>query len=108
MGASEDISTALATAGVPAGYHALVLSAIDSGGYDVVSKEGGSPASVIEDAAASVRLRVDGVPGTYLIGVSLGTRGWLVWRERTLKGGSVDVSQPMFVSGAGELVIAEE
>lgn len=108
MGASEDITAQLVSAGVPVGHVPAVLAAIDTAGYDVTPKEGGDPASVIVDSAEVVRLRLNGLARVYLVGVSLGTRGWFAWRERAVKGGGVELSEPVFLSGPGDLVIAEE
>jgi len=80
-----------------------VLQAIDAAGLELVEQTGGAPTESI-GPTASVRYRVTGMPRTYLVGVSLGTNGWLAWLETHGKDGAVSKTTSQLIGAAGDLV----
>lgn len=80
-----------------------VFQGIEAAGWGLVNSSG-SP-MVTLDSAVCERVAIAGQPDTFLVGVKLGERGWLVWTERFTAGGSVTRSEPAFSPGAGDLLL---
>ncbi|GMV26941.1 MAG: hypothetical protein AMXMBFR58_29720 [Phycisphaerae bacterium] len=91
-------------AGIPATMAPLFWEALDAAGYTVVEKSGGSAVQTIDTIEDVERIAVTGAPGVFVVGLKLGTNGWLVWRELYLKDGSIERSAPAFIPGDVDLL----
>jgi hypothetical protein len=93
--------------GVPASLIPSVWQALDAAGLTVVTKSAGEPVAAL-DTTPSARVAVLGLPGTFLLGIRIGERGWMACVEQSADDGSLERSAWTFSSGAGQFLLAPQ
>ncbi len=89
--------------GIPGDLAPLVWQALDNAGLTVVEKASGDPAEAV-DSTTVERVRLDGMVGAFMLGIAVGTKGWMVAIEQTDKNGVTTRSAWSFVAGSGDLL----
>ncbi len=98
--AAEPFFTA---ANIPVDLITAFWPALDAAGLTVVTKAAGDPAEVTDETVVE-RVRCPGLVGAFLIGVQVGTGGWLVCIEQTDKNGVTTRGAWQFKPGTGALL----
>jgi hypothetical protein len=97
-----DVEDYLTAAGLPTSVVQTVLAAIDDAGYSLVDKDGVTPL-LTALAVPGERVRVDGMPGTWLVGINCGASGWVAWVEHVRPDGGRDRSSTFLLPAGANL-----
>jgi hypothetical protein len=100
--AETNIGTQLELLGLPADTAQAVLQAVDTAGYSISEKGGGTPAEAVAVATSVQRVSLGGkVPGGFIVAVGVPGKGYLVWPELQAADNTLQRLQPVFVPDAG-------
>ncbi len=72
---------------IPASFASPILTALLAAGWKVTEADG-TPLTMT-DSQPGERVQVEGMPGTFVCGVKLGSATWLVWLEHFENGAMV-------------------
>lgn len=89
--------------GIPASFAGPILTAFLAAGWKVTDS-GGTPLTMT-DSQPGERVQVEGMPGSFVCGVKLGTSTWLVWLEH-FENGSITRSTPVTSDSFGAFPVS--
>lgn len=100
----DQVAPYLSLQGVPTAMVSGFWAAIEAAGLTVVDQTTGLPVEAAASTPGELVL-VDGMRQTYLAGIKVGERGWLLWAEIYSAAG-ITRTTPVFAPGAGSLLTA--